>query len=1161
MQVEQPVWPPLPGGPPPPLPLPGGGPAHFQQYEPPRYDQQPPWQAQGSAFPHAPPHPAPEQPQGKRKKRGKRGSGLEARQRGLKRQQQPTALGFFGQVPASHSQHNVPASLQDLRRENRARAAQHFGGGGGGRAQQQHGPGRSGGHRRSRGGKAFKMPKRLAPTPRPMPLTPAAGNPLDTPANVGHVANATAGADRLEAEGLQAGLDWYGTNENSAALFLAGQHLTTSDSEFEDDWGELEDGEAAPQGNGHAHDDAHSGGSGSGGSGGGEAGGGEAGAPAPGGLYDEAALPRAVRARLVEQEAYIAELEDQNLRLREQLDMLQQEVDELRGQRHADSEEGFAEHSEGSLPADLSQPEGARRRPIGLQSDAPCCVSGRPALLPCDAPRVPPCAVSTAAGSRPGAPRPRALYTNKVAGGRRSRAGKVLCAAMAAATVLPLSVTRHIADKLYDKRKLAALEVEQLVKQLSASGNVQRISAVIDALVSQYATSSQSNARKGGLLCLAATAVALATTPGTSGARPPDLLQRIVPPILVSFTDQDSRVRYYAIESLWNVAKSTRESFLQVFPDVFDALFRLCSDPDANVQNATAFLDRLVKDIVAESHEFDVGGFIPTLQESLEVSNPFKRQFLLGWLALLDSLPDIDLAAHLPALLPGLLGMLSDGNAEVRSACTKLLQEFLLEVQTSGGGTDVSGLALILAQQLEQRRDEEAALLTALRWLHTLVQLAPKQLLPHTAALLREVLPCLGHADPDISAAARQVNSDLLEQVQQQQQQQRGLSSSSSSLDSQALLAAVSKQLEGETEVSKLEALQWVHVLLSRDARLLQEQRQLLLLALCDALGAASDRVVTESLSVLASVAEQRDHFPAVIAALLDCFRGNGGARLLQRRGGLVIQQLSQKLGGLRVYRELSRLLQEEDDASFAGAVVQALNLILLTSSQLQELRALLQSSLRSAEAADVFSQLFASWSYSCAASLSLALLAQAHTLACELLAAMAQEPLSMRPETTVELTQLVGLLEAPAFAPLRLQLLQPQQFPALQRAVHGLLMLLPQGDAFRMLQARLAPIPIMAMLSLRDAPAPAQQPSSGGLSAAGSAAALAQSPSQPAGSPAGSPRESGSWAGLDPSAASPEQESSLSPRQRQQGQRPRLMQLEEKRLVQLFKSRASRLG
>lgn len=32
------------------------------------------------------------------------------------------------------------------------------------------------------------------------------------------------------------------------------------------------------------------------------------------------------------------------------------------------------------------------------------------------------------------------------------------------------------------------------------------------------------------------------------------------------------------------------------------------------------------------------------------------------------------------------------------------------------------------------------------RWLHTLVQLAPRQLLPHAAELLQHVLPCLGHA-------------------------------------------------------------------------------------------------------------------------------------------------------------------------------------------------------------------------------------------------------------------------------------------------------------------------------------------------------------------------------------------------------------------------------
>jgi hypothetical protein len=31
--------------------------------------------------------------------------------------------------------------------------------------------------------------------------------------------------------------------------------------------------------------------------------------------------------------------------------------------------------------------------------------------------------------------------------------------------------------------------------------------------------------------------------------------QKIVPPVLQSFTDQDSRVRYYACEALYNIAK------------------------------------------------------------------------------------------------------------------------------------------------------------------------------------------------------------------------------------------------------------------------------------------------------------------------------------------------------------------------------------------------------------------------------------------------------------------------------------------------------------------------------------------------------------------------------------------------------------------------------
>lgn len=51
-------------------------------------------------------------------------------------------------------------------------------------------------------------------------------------------------------------------------------------------------------------------------------------------------------------------------------------------------------------------------------------------------------------------------------------------------------------------------------------------------------------------------------------------LSQIVPPVLASFTDQDSRVRYYACEALYNIAKVARDSFIVFFSEVFDAMFR-----------------------------------------------------------------------------------------------------------------------------------------------------------------------------------------------------------------------------------------------------------------------------------------------------------------------------------------------------------------------------------------------------------------------------------------------------------------------------------------------------------------------------------------------------------------------------------------------------------
>jgi vacuole morphology and inheritance protein 14 len=73
--------------------------------------------------------------------------------------------------------------------------------------------------------------------------------------------------------------------------------------------------------------------------------------------------------------------------------------------------------------------------------------------------------------------------------------------------LLPPAIVRGIGDKLYEKRKSAALEVEQLVKVLAAQENTARIGAIIDKLIQDFAFSPQANYRKGGLLCLAASGV------------------------------------------------------------------------------------------------------------------------------------------------------------------------------------------------------------------------------------------------------------------------------------------------------------------------------------------------------------------------------------------------------------------------------------------------------------------------------------------------------------------------------------------------------------------------------------------------------------------------------------------------------------------------------
>ncbi|KAI4290600.1 MAG: hypothetical protein L6R35_000098 [Caloplaca aegaea] len=289
------------------------------------------------------------------------------------------------------------------------------------------------------------------------------------------------------------------------------------------------------------------------------------------------------------------------------------------------------------------------------------------------------------------------------------------------------TVQRLLNDKLYDKRKQGALEsvsrlcvrsllanvkvcrLEAIIRESIANGDHERIAKIVDQLCHDYAYAvHQPNARNGGLIGLAAASIALGSDEVAK------YLKEIVPPVLACFSDQDARVRYYACESMYNIAKVAKGEVLPFFNDVFDALCKLAADAELSVKNGAELLDRLVKDIVSESaatyvsvlHSpddsisdkgsaqasadsasvelptaFSLAKFIPLLQERIWVLNPFARTFLVSWVTLLDTIPDLELVYYLPAFLSGLFKFLSDPNRDVHVATQGALERFLTEIK------------------------------------------------------------------------------------------------------------------------------------------------------------------------------------------------------------------------------------------------------------------------------------------------------------------------------------------------------------------------------------------------------------------------------------------------------------------------------------------------
>jgi len=630
-------------------------------------------------------------------------------------------------------------------------------------------------------------------------------------------------------------------------------------------------------------------------------------------------------------------------------------------------------------------------------------------------------------------------------------------------------------------------EVKEKVKEIQQAANegesqrlYESITGNIDGLVKNFVQTDNKNKRMGGLCGLAATAVGLNTEARGSVMVEP-FLPQLIPPVLRCFQDQDTRVRCHAVETLYNIAKVARQHTLPFFNDIFRSLATLYANNEdklegdkAELMNNAKLVHQLMKDhVTAYADTFDVPAFIPVVSDLLVSKLPHVRNFLIEWIKVLHDVPDIDILSHLPEFLEGVFSMLADkrdANHELANAVLKdIIEDLKLELLSGGVEQRTFFLPKLmppLSRQLRSAVTFRRA--TALQWIADFIELSQDSILFMVDQILDAYLPA--HSEEQTILEWAQHIDALLKGI---------IKKATEPLDYPAIVQVLVKHLINATEaaeefqtspwVTKVAVIKWIDRLFLKDQNAMRKESSVFFGVVVSNVAADYEEVAWNALQFLITMAKScSDEFSPVLQAVVEAFRHNEG--MLDRHGSGFIRHLGKLLGAEAVYRAFAEIVVSIDDISFNQKFIQVINELLLTAVEYRSLQEILRQGLQNPHCRELFNVLYPSWCYNAVATVSLCLLTSAYSHSSELLRKFGS--IAMNVDRLVQLDRLVLLLESPAFTFLRLQLLEPHQNPDLIKSLYGIMMLLPQTDAYNKLKGRLDCLNILCLLPKSDGPA-----------------------------------------------------------------------------------------
>ncbi|CAB3410770.1 unnamed protein product [Caenorhabditis bovis] len=635
----------------------------------------------------------------------------------------------------------------------------------------------------------------------------------------------------------------------------------------------------------------------------------------------------------------------------------------------------------------------------------------------------------------------------------------------------PLSagILRSLTDKAYERRKSAAIDVEKIARDLFNQNHLSALDRLI-ACLSDLVVSGNSNQRKGGLIGLAATAIGL----GNKNASP--YTEKLLAPIIPCFMDADLQIRYYACESLYNVAKICRTDVLDHFDDIFDALWRVTADTDQNVRGGAELLDRLIMDIVLSKEDFDISILMTLICDRIYTQTSSNRRFIMQWLNTINSAPYFSVVPYLAQITDGLLKMLSDQTEATRELCSKVLANFFLAVKSKPEALppmDRIQMVNVLVVHAHENEPMMARKIS-LNWLDEFLNLYKHELLPMLSSFLAGILPSIDQHE----LKADTVNRHLMALVDEKKLEQENLDNA---------IEVLLKYIRHEKVETRVTVLNWIRHLHGSMSAEIFVHMDVIFPVLLNTLSDTSDEVLLLDLFLISNIC-QSEFAPNKVdvaafgldanslrqisfispflvkfaLSLLEMFRADPS--LLNDRGVLIIRQLCLLLEPAHIYRTICVLLERETKHIFAQSMVSTLHGVLLTATELFILRDELRQ-LKTTESKELFEIMFRVWSNRPIALLGLCLLSQHYKEASDIALLLSQ--IDITSDVLIEIDKLVNLIESPILAYVRMDLLSSHHRKPLCTVLSALLMLLPQSEAFLTLHKRLQAVP--ALVSIDD--------------------------------------------------------------------------------------------